>query len=159
MRSYAIVADEFGVSETTVRKWARRHEWLKLAADADVAATSAAMAAVAKTRQQMIEQTAIVRSKLGDELVRRAGDDEWIRAVEDRELRRYFDVTEKYVRLDSGEATDNIAIAEVQGLFGSFMRLAAKWVASKASPAERKEGFKRDVDALMAGGLELGATA
>src|SRR4051812_6427321 len=84
-RSFGRVAREFGVSETTIRKWARRDGWVAASATADASAAAALERQAVKTREQRALQDARIRDRAAQRVETRldaedVGDD-WVRQV------------------------------------------------------------------------------
>jgi hypothetical protein len=124
-RSFGRVAREFGVSETTIRKWARRDGWVDVAAEADRAAAVALERQAVKTREQRALQDARIRDRAAQRVETRldaedVGDD-WVRQV--------LQDADRRVRLNEGEATDHVAVAVVQAGFRESLAAAAQLVA------------------------------
>jgi hypothetical protein len=143
-RSYANISREFGVSETSVRKWARREDWAALAADAD--AKAAAKATATAIRALELRQADTVR--VAEILRRRA-----LRLEEpdggDVDLELAIRLLPQYAKLEqlfAGEATDRVALAEAQAVVMAVVRVAGKFV-----PADRREAFLRELDDATGG--------
>lgn len=109
-RSFERIAREYRVTGLTVRKHAHRDGWVEAAAAADQAAADAVAKQAVRSRVKMAEQNARIYGKLLDLGERRidVGD------VTDEFVARMLAQTSRDFRLDAGEATDNIAIDQVQ---------------------------------------------
>jgi hypothetical protein len=112
-RSSRTVAEKFGVTETTVRKWRKRDEWAKAAEEADRLAAAAVERQGVKTRVQRALQDARIRDLAASRVETRLGADD----VADDFVARVLADADKRVRLNEGEATDHVAVAEVQAGF------------------------------------------
>lgn len=113
-RTYRRVAAEFSVSETSVKRWAKRQDWPAVAAAADAQVAEKAMARVVRTRTQRVEKylgfvdryvdTADTKLVAGD-LEVRAGD---------------LPGLVKTAELLVGEPTDRIQISALQPLLDAY---------------------------------------
>jgi hypothetical protein len=115
-RTRAAVARRFGVSEAAVRTHATAEGWDELARQADERAAEKALAGAVKTREQRVAQTIRIQDKLLDffetNLDAKAADATFT------DLERMA----KLVELLTGEATDRMSLAEVQGALVLVMR-------------------------------------
>jgi hypothetical protein len=84
-RSNPIVAEKFGITETTVRKWRKLEHWDDAAHAADASAAAALERQAVKTREQRALQDARIRDRAAQRVQDRleAADvgDDWIRQV------------------------------------------------------------------------------
>lgn len=138
-RSYRRVATQFSVSETTVKKWARRQGWAEMAAaaDRDAAEKGAAKAArsradrVATTLKFVDDYTDAVNAKLaGNALDVKASD---VAALV------------KLAELLTGEPTDRIQISQLQPLLDSY-DLALDQLTILAKDPEKAAAIIRRLD-------------
>lgn len=155
-RTYAAVARRFGVSDVTVRKWAHRDGWPAAAAEADRKATERAVAVGERSRVQLAEQNARIRAEAGDRLESQLNGDK----IDDALVVRIYEVSDKMVRLDRGESTENVEIRRVQPVIVAMLtridgalRLPVLGQRLEAFSVVLDE-FEGELAALEAGGLD-----
>jgi transposase len=124
-RSSRAVAERFGVTVRTIRKWRERDDWDSAASAADASAAAALERQAVKTREQRALQDARIRDRAAQRVETRldaedVGDD-WVRQV--------LQDADRRVRLNEGEATDHVAVAVVQAGFRESLAAAAQLVA------------------------------
>jgi hypothetical protein len=147
-RTYAEVARRVGASQQSVRRWAARYDWEgKLEA-----ARERAMAAVERTHEQRTKQLLRIADR-AFELVEAGLDPEKPGPTLDLEtVFSKFPEIHRVYRLEIGEATDNVALAEVQAGFRTAMRVAIETVrlllVEKLGEKEADE-FTREYRALF----------
>jgi hypothetical protein len=136
MRSYAIVAREFGVSETTVRKWARRQGWLQAAVAADEATARKLADEAVHDLEAQARRAARVHSLAG----RRVEEELDKGDVDFGDALRAYTETDRLLRLFRGEATERIGIspADVAQLSSGYVEII-RVVASIDGPAEERK--------------------
>lgn len=141
-RTYLKVAREFGVSEVTVRKWARRLDWPGKAAKADAAIAEKALRDAVRTIEQRNARTIELTEALRDRAIEKL--DEVDPNVAVRALPRYLTLEQ----LLAGEATSRpeLELGEVQAIVMAVFTVAGRFV-----PAERREEFLRELDAAVGG--------
>lgn len=142
------VVEKFAVSRVTVGRQAKRREWREKAARIDAEAAERAHGKRVRDRSEQIAQMARIRDAAADRMEKRLLSDEELEAAI---VVRALEMAEKYVRLDAGEATDKIAVAEVSQLILGVYRAAGEFVAK-----ERREEFVRRLDDASSGMLALG---
>jgi hypothetical protein len=116
-RSFPAVAAKFGVSDTTVRKWARREGWDDSAREADRKAAAAGLAQAERTREQRAVQTARMRDLAADSIEGQFVVDEEgnvTSTLEPAVRVQVWKEADRQYRLDIGEVTDRISIPEVR---------------------------------------------
>jgi DNA anti-recombination protein RmuC len=74
-RSYGKVAAKFGVSETSVRKWARSFDWERRVSEADAEANAAQQEQARKSYMQTVEDFKDLKRDMFNELRRRLDED------------------------------------------------------------------------------------
>lgn len=111
-RTYARVAKDVGASQTSVRRWAREERWEEQLA----AAQQRAIAKALKSREQISALNLRILGKGLDRIADRLDADD----VTDDFVQRVTAQASKDYRLDIGEATDNVAVAEVQAGFRTY---------------------------------------
>lgn len=138
-RSYGAVSTEFGVSDTTVRKWAKRQDWPAKAAALDAAAANTAANSVVKTRAERITMV------LG--LV-----DRYVTKVNDKLIAGSLDVKAsdvaalvKVAELLSGEPTDRVQISQLKPLLDAY-DAAIEELRSLSVDPERADEIIRNLD-------------
>lgn len=140
LRSLARIAREYGVTETTVQKWARRDGWYEAAADADAKAAAKAAAAAVKSIEERNIRTIKVAEKLRDLVLdERAELDANVAA---RALPRYVQLEQ----LIAGEATARVEVGDVQAIVTAVFQVAGRFV-----PAASREEFLGELDAAVGG--------
>lgn len=113
-RSYRMVSERFGVSETTVRKWANRQDWPTVAATTDAEAGRVALDRAVRTRSERTEAVL----KLVDEYL-----DQTTARIKAKDLDiKASDVPHlvKLAELLLGEPTDRIAISQLEPLLDAY---------------------------------------
>jgi transposase len=148
-RTYGQVAAKFSVSETSVGKQARLRKWREKAEKLDAEASERARRKVVRSRADQIAQMARIRDHAADRLERKLVDEQ--AELDDQLVIRALELSEKYVRLDAGEATDRVDRREVQQVILVTLRAATEFV-----PPALREAFLQRHDELMAGMPALG---
>lgn len=113
-RTYRRVAEEFTVSETTVKKWAKRQKWPDVAAAADEKAGKNALDRAIRTRSERTEAVL----KLVDEYV-----DQTSAKMKSKSLDvKASDIPAlvKLAELLLGEPTDRIQISQLEPLLDAY---------------------------------------
>lgn len=146
-RTYGQVAARFPVSARAVGQHAAKNGWAAAATEFDQRVALEAARKIARSRAAQIAQTARLRDAAADELERRFTVTEIAEAMEEAVLIRLFEVAEKNVRLDAGEATELVSMAEAQQLFSRLIGLVAPFV-----PKDRRAEFRERLGAF--GNLE-----
>jgi uncharacterized protein YjcR len=138
-RSNPIVAEKFGITETTVRKWRKLEHWDDAAHAADASAAAALERQAVKTREQRALQDARIRDRAAQRVQDRleAADvgDDWIRQV--------LADADKRVRLNEGEATDHVAVAVVQAGFRESRFIVPGPASADAAPTQARRPRRR----------------
>lgn len=137
-RSYGAVARQFGVSDTSVRVHAKREHWEQVAADIDAKAAEKELAGAARTVEQRRAQLLRIYDRASD-LVETGLDADDPKLTLEQVFARFPDIHRIY-RLETDQATDHMALAEVQAGFRSTMAVAIATVELVASEllGERK---------------------
>lgn len=166
-RTLKAVADRFGVSDVRVSQVAKRDRWTEAAlerdreeAQAEAAEESRLMREVvrrrARTRADRLAATLEVYDRVADVALELLPLDKEGRVKPgEANLERIVSALPGLFRmaeLAAGEATDRVAIAEVQPVLAAFAR-----VAILAAPAERRGDVLRELQAASAGLVELPA--
>lgn len=112
-RSARAVAERYSVTEKTIKKWRKLDNWDKAAAAADAKASAELERQGVKTRVQRALQDARIRDLAASRVERRLAADD----IADDFVARVLADADKRVRLNEGEATDHVAVAEVQAGF------------------------------------------
>lgn len=146
-RTYARIAAEFGVSDVSVRKWARREGWAALAASEDAKSANTHLRHAVKTRDARVAATLRIVDGVLDSFV----DDLDARAREAKLAD--LPALVRLAELLEGEATDRVELGEVQLVIQAVMAAAGRFV-----PRELRDEFLRELDAATAG-LTLEASA
>lgn len=139
-RTYSAVARRFKVSVTAVRRHAIAEQWAARAAAEDRKVAEALIARQTRDRTQRALQDAVIRDRAADLVQSRLDADD----VSDDWVRQVLADADKRVRLNEGEATDNVAIAQVQAGFRDTMRIAietAALVAAALLPEGKRAAF------------------
>lgn len=124
-RTDARVAAQFGVTDRTIAKWRKRNGWEKTAADADRRAAEKALAAAIKTREQRTAQVLRIFDAAADRVETAIALDKDGKAVLDVDVVfAKFPELHRLYRLEIGESTDHVALAEVQAGFRTAMQVA-----------------------------------
>lgn len=143
-RSYARIHREFGVSEVTVQKHARRESWVESAAEADGRAAAKALQAAQRSIEERnarsIKLIELVRDHAIDAMEARPADLDLNVAV--RTMPRLIDKEQ----LLAGEATSRIEVSEVDDVLQAVFVVVARYV-----PAEEWDAFNRDLDEAVGG--------
>jgi hypothetical protein len=147
-RTFSAVAERFGVSDTAVRKVARRERWAERAWELDRRASREVEKRVVKERARRIAETLelidLARSELHERL--RAGDAEL----------RLADLP-ALVKLESlleGEATARVELFEVKLVLSGFLGVAMRYV-----PRADRKAFLAQAESATGGMLELSPAA
>lgn len=122
-RSSQAVAEHFSVSRRTVDKWRKLDRWNEAAADADAKTAAALERQAIKTREQRALQDARIRDLAAGRVERRLADES--ADVADDFVARVLADADKRVRLNEGEATDHVAVAQVQAGFRESLAAAS----------------------------------
>jgi hypothetical protein len=148
-RSFQRVADEFPVSMTTVKKWAKRNEWHRVAAEADAVAGRVALDRAVRTRSERTEAVL----KLVDEYL-----DQTTARIKTKDLNiKASDVPHlvKLAELLLGEPTDRIQISQLEPLLDAYDQALDRL----RDMASDREGADRIIEGLDERLLALAAQA
>lgn len=145
-RTFTEVAKRFHVSITAVRNIAKRDGWAEIARKADAQAQAKALERAVRSREQQVAQTARIRDRAADRIEARLGEE----SMDDNDVLRALEWGEKNVRLNLGESTEHVAIAEVQGLLAAHLRATAPFI-----PKADREAWMRAMDDATSGLLAL----
>lgn len=139
-RSYARIHREFGVSEVTVQKWAKRDGWVEAAREADEKAAAAVMAKAVKSIEERNVRTIQVAEKLRTIVL----DEDTVidPNVAARSLPRYVALEQ----LIAGEATARVELGDVQAIVTAVFTVAGRFV-----PADRRDEFMAELDGAVGG--------
>lgn len=141
-RTYSAVARRFNVSVTSVRVHARTEEpnWSQVAADADSRASQKALERAGKTREERTAQMLRIYDRAAQMVDEGLNPDD-PKLTLDQVFQRFPDIHRIY-RLETEQATDHVALAEVQAGFRAAMQVAIETVALVAGEllGERKAG-------------------
>lgn len=140
-RTFPAVAARFGVSDTAVRKHANAERWRELALEADTRAAEKALAAAGRTREQRAAQLLRIYDHAADRIEAGVKADANGSAPLELELVfAKFPEIHRIYRLETDQATDQVAVAEVQAGFRSAMQVAIATVEAVAGEllGERK---------------------
>lgn len=143
--TYVRVARQFGVSETTIRKWARVDGWVEAR---EAAWSNAASKALARAALSVEDRAGLV-VRLTDALLLA-----FIRDLDAKAEQATFHDLErmvKLVQLLTGEATDRVSFVEAQQLIGQVLDVARRWAVAELPPAERQSGLVAEVRELLEG--------
>lgn len=140
-RTYAIIATRFGVSEASVRKWARRQDWPAAAARADIEVARRAEARALKSLEERQAGTIRAADKLR-ERIERADLEQIDLTAAIRSLPRYAALEQLF----AGEATSRVEVAEVQAYVVALVTAAGEFV-----PVDRRQEFLDRVRELESG--------
>lgn len=144
-RSFGTVAREFGVSDSRVSRVARERKWREKVVEADQHITDQINAQAVFSRAERVQKAL----SLVDGLLVRAGAD--IERL-GKDLRPSdLPAIVKLAELLEGEATDRVALGEVQLVIQAVVAVAGRWVTSELPPAERRDGFLRELESATAG--------
>lgn len=139
VRSYVEVSRRLRVSSVTVRKYAKRDQWVKAAADADANAARKALAGARRSREERVTKML----KIVDRAFDRFEDD-----IDVLDL-RLADLPHlgKFAELLEGEATDRVSFGELQEALSMTVATMMDFVPKAKRP-----------DALAAIRAKLGAS-
>ncbi len=143
-RTYALVAAKMGCSETSVRKWARRQEWERVAAEADNRAAEKALAASEKTLEQRNRDTIRVAEKVRSTILAEEA------MLDPNVALRVLPRLSTLEQLIGGAATGRIEVSEVTAVLSTVFVIAGRYV-----PVEHREAFMREIDVALGGLVEL----
>lgn len=121
-RAYSAVARRFSVSVTAVRTHARAEGWAQHAADADQRAATKALERAGRTREERTAQLLRIYDR-ASQLVEDGLDVDDPKLTLEQVFARFPDIHRIY-RLETDQATDHMALAEVQAGFRSTMAVA-----------------------------------
>lgn len=136
-RTFAEVSRRVGCSEASVQRWARKERWEEQLQ----AALQRGVAKALKNREERTAQIVRIFDLAADRV--EAGirlDDNGVAVLElDQVFQRFPDIHRIY-RLETEQATDHVALAEVQAGFRAAMQVAIETVAAVAGEllGERK---------------------
>jgi hypothetical protein len=140
-RTFAAVARQFGVSDVAVRKHAKDEGWEQAAADADSRAAAKALERAGKTREERTAQLLRIYDQAADrvELAIKV-DDKGHAVLDDDVVFAKFPELHRLYRLETEQATDHVALAEVQAGLRTSMQVAIETCAMVAAEllGERK---------------------
>ncbi len=150
-RTFSRVATEYHITDHTVGKWAKRHDWVGAAAKADAAAAEKLLAKAGRSLEARQADTIRVADKLRETVL--AEDVKLDPNVAVRALPRFAHLEQLY----AGEATGRIEVSEVSAAFGVFFEVIGKFV-----PADVRAAAFAELDqglAPLLGGIGLGEAA
>lgn len=144
-RAFNRISREFGVSEMTVRKWARRDKWVEAAAEADnKAAARAALLSVGSLEERNLDTIRVAnkarRSVLNEDVV-----------LEPADALRVLPRLATLEQLFAGEATGRIEVGDVQAIVQMVFTVAARFV-----PADARPAFMAEIEQAVGGLTALG---
>lgn len=143
-RTYGLVAEKFAVSDTSVRKWARRQSWERVAADADNRAAEKALAQADRTLEQRNRDTVRVAEKVRTTILDEAA------VLDPNVALRVLPRLSTLEQLIAGEATGRVEISEVTSVLSTVFVVAGRYV-----PLEHRAAFMRELDEALGGLVEL----
>ncbi len=121
-RSYTRISAQFGVSEVSVGKWARRQDWPAQAAEADRKAGEKAVARIVRSRaERIVAYTSLVDDYVDAVAAKLKTDDLDVKAADLPGL-------VKTAELLLGEPTDRIQVSQLQPLLDSYDRAVERLV-------------------------------
>jgi hypothetical protein len=140
-RTYAEVARRIGASETSVRRWAREEAWDEQLAAAMRRGVSKAL----KSREERTAQLLRIYERAAQQVEDALDPDEPLLAIE--VVFAKFPEIHRIYRLETEQATDHVALAEVQAGFRTAMRVAIatndRVVDEAGLPPVKAAGLKR----------------
>jgi len=146
-RTFIAVARRFSVSNSLVRRIAHRDGWPDEAARMDARVAAAANGQVERTAEQRRAQILRMFDTVGDKLEADVTAENGSGELELAQLLTAYPQLHRMVKLEVGEATDRVAVADVQGVVAAVFQVAARFV-----PRELRGPFMAELE-VAAGGL------
>lgn len=144
-RSFGEVARKFGVSDTAVRNHAKPGDWLRRRAEMHAQAAANVEQRVMRKLEERQFDTVRVAERLREIALAPEAEIDLDAAL------RMLPVYAKLEQLYAGEATDRVALGEVQIVIQAVVAVAGRWVASELPPAERRAGFLAELETATSG--------
>lgn len=145
-RTFGLVAAKFSVSDVSVRKWARRQEWDRVAAEADNRAAERALAAADRTLEQRNRETIRVANKVRDTVLADAVE------LDPNVALRVLPRLATLEQLIGGAATSRVELSEVTSVLNAFYVVTGEFV-----PIELRGEWLLRLDEALGGLLQLEA--
>ena len=145
-RTFAVVSKKFSVSELTVRKWARRQDWVAVAAEADARAAEKALASAERTLEQRNRDTVRVADKVRETVLADGV------SLDPNVALRVLPRLSTLEQLIAGGATGRVEISEVTSVISAFYVVTGRFV-----PVDVRAEWMAELDAALGGLLELGS--
>jgi hypothetical protein len=163
-RTFAEVSRRFQVSDVRVGQVARSQGWVEAAGEIDERVERRAITMLVRNRAERLARTLEVADRYTDlvlgQIPLKADGSVDVAAIPKEALGRIDQVVEKMpglfkmAELAAGEATDRVAISELQPVLVAFARIAVV-----NAPAELRGEVIRELEAASAGLVTLGEAA
>lgn len=159
-RTFASVASRFGVSRSQVSRRAGEEGWDAVARDADRRVERRALERVIRSRADRLARTIEVYDRANDLAAQLLPIDEATGLIDVGKIEampRVDQILEKLpglfrmAELAAGEATDRVAVAEVQPVILAIARIAIM-----RAPADERGSVLREIEAATAGLVQIG---
>lgn len=149
-RSSRAVAEKYSVTEKTIKKWRKIDKWDDAAAKRDRELAAKLERQEFQSREQRALQDIRIRARAAERVEKRLEhadtSDDWVRQV--------LQDADKRVRLNEGEATDHVAVAQVQAGFREMVD-AAYQLAFEVGGEELQRVFRARLPGLVSERLAL----